>query len=421
MRPVLALYRDAFGGLPRLTWLLCAAAFLNRCGSMVVPFLGPYLKAQFGLSAADAGLVVGLYGLGAIAGSWIGGALTDRIGPVRLQVGALSASASWMLLMTQCRELATLVPAVFVLGLLNDAFRPGSNTAVAQSVPLVLRRKALSLNRFALNLGWAFGPTIGGYLIEHDFTWMFVADGATCALAACWLALVLRQWRPHATAGAGPDAAPTPPSGAASPWRDGHFIRLMVANTFVLLAFMQYFATGTRVFVDDGWHEKEVGWFLAVNPILITLCEMPVVHALRHRRALPAIALGALVIGCGYLLFLLPWGALAIVLGMAVVAGGELLQMPMLGAHVNDVAPERARGAYNGAYGVNFTFALVLAPVLGGFVYDAFGEAALWCSCAGFGALGALLFAVEGRRAAVRPDPAPAGPPSPPTARRRSA
>jgi hypothetical protein len=41
---IVATYRDAFGGLPRLTWLLCVAAFLNRCGSMVVPFLGLYAK-----------------------------------------------------------------------------------------------------------------------------------------------------------------------------------------------------------------------------------------------------------------------------------------------------------------------------------------------------------------------------------------
>jgi hypothetical protein len=50
-----SLYRDAFGGLPRLTWLLCTAAFLNRCGSMVVPFLGPYLKKQFQFTPTEAG------------------------------------------------------------------------------------------------------------------------------------------------------------------------------------------------------------------------------------------------------------------------------------------------------------------------------------------------------------------------------
>jgi hypothetical protein len=48
---IVATYRAAFGGLPRLTWLLCLAAFLNRCGAMVVPFLGLYAKERLGYSA----------------------------------------------------------------------------------------------------------------------------------------------------------------------------------------------------------------------------------------------------------------------------------------------------------------------------------------------------------------------------------
>ncbi|MFY9343791.1 MAG: MFS transporter, partial [Planctomycetota bacterium] len=204
LRGLAAYYREAFGGLPGTTWLLCAAAFINRCGSMVVPLLGPYLKQDFALAAEHAGLVISLYGVGAFVGSWIGGRLTDRIGPVRLQVVALSASALWMLLMTQLHSLATVVPAVFVLGVLNDAFRPGSNTAAAVSAPPELRRKALSLNRFALNLGWAFGPTIGGYLVMADYAWMFVADGLTCGLAALWLWWKLRHFAPLAPANGAP-------------------------------------------------------------------------------------------------------------------------------------------------------------------------------------------------------------------------
>ncbi|MGK0153180.1 MAG: hypothetical protein ACI9SE_000124 [Neolewinella sp.] len=61
---MLATYRDAFSGLPRLTWLLCLAAFLNRCGSMVVLFLGLYAKEHFGYSATEAGYVLSLYDCG---------------------------------------------------------------------------------------------------------------------------------------------------------------------------------------------------------------------------------------------------------------------------------------------------------------------------------------------------------------------
>ena len=82
---------------------------------------------------------------------------------------------------------------------------------------------------------------------------------------------------------------------------------------------------------------------------------------------------------------------------MVVVAGGELLQMPMLGSHVNDHAPDHARGAYNGAYGMTFTLALVIAPVLGGTVYENFGAAMLWWLCGGLGALAAFGFWLLGR------------------------
>ncbi|MBL8755377.1 MAG: MFS transporter, partial [Planctomycetes bacterium] len=283
MRALVALYRDAFGGLPAVTWLLCTAAFLNRMGSMVVPLLGPFLAATFAFTPEESGWVIALYGMGAFVGSWLGGVLTDRWGPVRLQVVALGSSAAWMLTMTQLRTPELFVPGVFVLGVLNDSFRPGSNTAAAVSVPPQLRRKALSLNRFALNLGWAFGPTIGGYLVAIDFRWMFVADGATCALAAMWLAFGLRGFNPPPPPK--PAAVATPHDGARArrpehPLRDPHFLWLMAANVLVLLAFMQYFTTGPRVFQDQGFDTIAIGWLLAINPILITAFEMPVVHVL---------------------------------------------------------------------------------------------------------------------------------------------
>jgi len=400
MVPLLRLYRDAFGGLPQRTWLLCTAAFLNRCGSMVVPLLGPYLKRDFAFTPDQAGWVIGLYGIGAMIGSWLGGRLTDRIGPVRLQVLALGSSALWMLLMTQFHSALAVVAGVFVLGIVNDAFRPGSNTAAALSAPLPLRRKALSLNRFALNLGWAFGPTIGGYLVLHcGYSWMFVVDGATCGLAALWLAVRLRGWNPLP-----PPQPADGPTHHGQPLRDPHFRALMTANLCVLLAFMQYFTTGPRVFVDQGYSEAHVGWILAINPILIVLGEMPIVHALQRRRPLPVVALGAAIVGLGYLAMLLPFGLSAIVLAMLVVAVGELLQMPMLGSYVNDIAPDHARGTYNGAYSVNFTMALVLAPIAGGYLYEHAGATALWTSCGVLGVVAALLFLRAQKSAPSKPE-----------------
>lgn len=393
LRATVAHYRASFGGLPPITWLLCVAGFVNRAGAMVVPFLSLWLGERFGYSVGEAGRLISLYGIGAVLGSLLGGRLADWLGPVRVQIVTLGASCVWMLLMTQVEQPLLLGASVFVLGVLNDAFRPGNITAVGGSCAPPLRRKALSLNRLALNAGWAIGPTVGGYLADVDFRLLFVVDGATCGFAALFLWLLLRNWRPDVPVRAADDKRET------SPRKDPHFVWLMVCTLLYLLAFMQYFSTESRWLEQTfGYDKSTIGWFLAINPVMIVLFELPAVHALREKRALPIVACGAFVTGLGYLLLVPSPGATLLVLSMVTIAVGEILQMPQLGAYVNDHAPPHARGAYNGAYTGMFSLGMVLAPWLGGELYDAAGADALWWACGGLCTVSALGFLVAARR-----------------------
>jgi hypothetical protein len=53
----LRLYREAFVGLPRVTWVIAFVGLVNRAGTMVVPFLTLYFKASLGFSAGEAGML----------------------------------------------------------------------------------------------------------------------------------------------------------------------------------------------------------------------------------------------------------------------------------------------------------------------------------------------------------------------------
>lgn len=80
-------YRNAYSGLSRSTWLLSLVMLINRSGTMVVPFMTLYLTSpQMGYSVGQAGIVFGLFGLGAFSGAFFGGKMTDRIGfyPVQM-------------------------------------------------------------------------------------------------------------------------------------------------------------------------------------------------------------------------------------------------------------------------------------------------------------------------------------------------
>jgi predicted MFS family arabinose efflux permease len=381
--------RRTYGGLPGITWLICGAAFVNRAGAMVLPFLSLYLGRRFDYRIAEAGSVVALYGVGLIVGSLLGGRLADRLGPVRLQILTLSAACLWMWMLPLIGNVGWFAAGLFVLGVFNDAFRPGNVASVAASCAPYRQAKALTLNRLALNAGWAIGPAIGGMLAKHSYAWLFVVDGLTCGLAALLLLLCV----PKGLGARRPAAADGAPL-RHSPLRDRRFALLLLLSALCFMTFLQHFQTLSRhlkevLHLDEG----DIGRLLVINPALIVLFEMPLVHRLRSRARLRVIAAGALAVGLAF-----PWliaqsaGVLAVLPSILTLTVGEMLFMPFLGAHVSETAPEAARGRYLGAYFATFSIGFVLAPAVGGWVYEHCGADALWLGCLAAGSLVAAGF-----------------------------
>jgi MFS family permease len=61
-------------------WVIWWSTLVNRMASFVGIFLALYLRQEHGFDEAEAGWVVGLWGLGSTVSAPIGGTLTDRIG-----------------------------------------------------------------------------------------------------------------------------------------------------------------------------------------------------------------------------------------------------------------------------------------------------------------------------------------------------
>lgn len=393
MRAVLTLFRDAYSGLPAATWLLALAAFINRAGAMVLPFLQIYMGQRWGWSVQEAGAIISIYGVGAVLGSLFGGTLCDRIGPVHVQILSLTIAMVWFQGLGFVGEPYLFGAGMFVLGFVNDMFRPGNFAAAAESCAPHLRAKALALNRLALNAGWAIGPAVGGLLADLNWQWLFVVDGLTCGAAALYL-FCLRDRLPKAVARiAGAPAGP-------SPWRDRRYLWLCLLSTIALLVFMQYIFTESRYLHDELHVDKQhIGLLLSVNPIIIVTCEMAIVQALRARPALPLVALGMLLVGGG--LALLPFathGLWVVIVSLLIVTTGEMLWSPFLGAYLQDIAPVESRGRYMGVYTATISASMIAAPYLGGWIYDDVSPDALWYACGVGGAITALAFLAAQRR-----------------------
>lgn len=382
MRRVVEAYRDAYSGLPRATWVLAAVCFVNRCGTMVLPFLMLYLTSQRGFSAAAGGVVLSLYGVGAGVGAFSGGVLTDRLGAKRVQVASLGLAGAGFLLLGQLRAPLALQIAAFALGAVNESFRPANGAAFAAAAPPERLTQALTLRRLALNLGMTCGPMLGGFLAARDYSWLFVVDAGTSLLAATVLAVFDRSPPPLR---ASSTMAP-----ARSPWRDGPFLVLLLLAAGHAAVLYQFFSTYPLALHElHGLPEPQIGSIYAINTLLIVALEMVLVRRLAGAAPLRVAAWGTLLFGTGFALLPLGRGYPFVAATVVVWTFGEMLSMPFLETVAASRGDERSRGRYLGAYNFAYSIAFAGAPALGAWLYQRFGGVPLF---AGIGVLGVTLW-----------------------------
>ena len=404
MGSVLSTYRQAFGGLPRPVWWLALVVLVNRTGTMVLPFLILYLTRVEGYTIDQAGLFLGAYGVGAVAGVSLGGRLTDRLGPRRVQMASLGGTGALMLVLGSVEGPAAIAVTLVCLSLATEAFRPANSAAVAAATRPDQRSQAYALQRLAINLGMSLGPVLGGFLAERNYALLFWVDGATCLAAAVLVAAVVHD-RPATVR----DPLPPAPSGP-SPWSDRLFVAAFGLMVIQGLMFWQVKGTLVHDLRDRlGFGETLVGCLLAINTVVIVLFEMILVRRVRRHQALRVNALATLLTGLGLGLLGLGTSVGFVALTVLVWTLGEMLSAPTMSAFTANRAGPTNRGRYMGAYALAFSLSGLLAPVLGTRVYGSWGAGALW---GGIGALGLVtavgFWALARVQRRLEPDPSAA-------------
>jgi len=385
VRRVIAAYRLSFSGLPRPVWLLAGAILVNRAGTMVLPFLSLYLTRGLGFSAVRAGQILSLYGVGSMAGSALGGWLSDRVGALRVQGLSLVGTGIGFLILTRLSSFPVLAATVFLVSVVAESFRPAVMTAVAEFSKPLIRARCFALVRLSVNIGMAIGPAVGGFLAAHHYPLLFVVDAATCWAAAIVLAATLGFPRPVASVATGASRRPT-----ESPWRDPTFLAFLGLIVLLGIVFLQIWVTLPLELRDSfGFSERGIGLLIALNPAMIVAFEMLLMRAVEGLGSMRVAAVGAGLVGCGLALLTLGHSILVAVFSTLVWTLGEMLALPMTNAIAAERAGGGAAGRYMGAYALAFSTAFVLAPAVGGWIYQRCGGNTLWGAA---GIAGGILF-----------------------------
>lgn len=372
-------YRNAYAGLSQSTWLLSVIMLINRSGTMVIPFMTLYLTSPaMGYSIGQAGYVFGLFGAGALAGAWVGGRLTDRIGFYPVQLATLLGGGILFIVLGQMKSYPLICLFTFLVSFVNEAFRPANSTAIAFYSKEENRTRSYALNRLAINIGWAVGGAIGGILAKINYELLFWVDGITNILAVLLMLGFLRRVA-HTT---------TRPArqGIIKPaYRDKTYVLFIIFTMLFACCFFQIF-TNMPVYLKKELHLSEpfIGFLMALNGIIIALVEMALIYKLEgRRRNTTYITAGMALAGLSFLLLDIPSAAMIVVPTMIVlVSFGEILAMPFMNSYWITRTQPSNRGQYAALYTMAWSAAQVIGPAGGAQLAERFGFPVLWYTVA---------------------------------------
>lgn len=384
-------YRSAYKGLSRSTWLLSLVMLINRSGTMVVPFMSLYLTSPaMGFSISQAGFVFGMFGAGAFSGAWLGGKLTDKIGFYPVQLIALIGGGIFFIVLGQMKSYPSICIVTFILSFINEAFRPANSTAIAFYSKEENRTRSYSLNRLAINLGWAVGSALGGIIAKYNYELLFWVDGLTNISAAILMILFVKpiNYKPVRQKG---DLKKSNESAL----KDGTYMWFIVLTALFAACFFQLF-TNLSVYYKLKLHFTEpfIGLLMATNGLIIVFIEMVMVYKLEGRRkSIFYIVTGILLIALSYAmlnLFSVDHAfAFVIVITMTF---GEMLSMPFMNSYWIGRSKTHNRGQYAALYTMAWSAAQTLGPMSGAQVADHYGFNWLWWIVSAFSVLAAFGF-----------------------------
>jgi predicted MFS family arabinose efflux permease len=384
---ITGLYRQSYSGLSRETWLLSAVMLINRAGTMVLPFISLYMTKALGYTLKHAGIVISLFGVGAVCGGFIGGRLSGKFGFRNVQLFALAAGGVLFVCFGFLHNFYAICAGAFVLSTINESFRPANSLAIAAYCSPGTETRSYSLNRLAINVGWALGGTMGGLVAGYNYNLLFWIDGFTNISAATMLFLLLR---PAVNASAVQKEPVAAIRNAA--FRDRSYLFFSLFTTMYAMCIFQIFSTVPVYFSEKlGMSEKLIGLTMAVNGVMIVALEMLLVFRLEGKRnPLYLISIGTLLVALSYAVFNFggSWMIQA-TLNTLVITLAEMLSMPFMNTYWVGRSSDATRSSYAGLYTVSWAAAQVLGPALGTRVAFYYGYPTLWWSVAGLAVLSA--------------------------------
>ena len=374
-------YFNSFRDLSNEVWWLSLITFINRAGTMVIPFLTIYLTRHLDFSLSQVGWIMMSFGGGSVVGSWLGGKLTDRFGFYKVMYVSLFLTGVMFISLQWLTTYYTVLIAVFLVMSIADTFRPALFVALKQFSNDENQTRSITLIRLAINLGFSMGPAIGGFIITNwSYSGLFWVDGITCILAPLVFVMVIGNVK-SITSEKAIDEEELSVKDDKPVYKDKRYMLFILVTFLMGFVFMQVFFT-VPIFYREVFNinEEQIGLLLSMNGLLIFFLEMPLVHEveLRNISKIKIIRYSLFLIAISYFVFNIEGGIWILIVNMLLITVGEMFGFPFTNSIAMNSSPKGKEGSYMAMYTMAFSFAHLFSAKLGFIWIDSYGFTATW-------------------------------------------
>lgn len=381
-------YIENYKGFSREIWILTLVTFINRAGTMVLPFLSKYLKEDLHFSYSQVGWIMVCFGLGSMLGSWLGGKLSDKIGFYRIMIFSLFTSGLMFFGLQFITSFEGLCIAMFLIMVVADMFRPAMFVSLGAYAKPENRTRALTLVRLAINLGFAAGPALGGLIIMNiGYQGLFWADGGTCILAIIIFAILVKEKKKSKFIDKkDPDNVLT-----HSVFKDKPFWIFLGTCLITGILFFQLFTTIPLYHKEQfNLTELQTGLLLTLNGILVFFLEMPIVSYIERNKInkVKIVCLGCFAMAISLFLMLINFWAGILIIMMLFMTLAEMFAFPFSNSFAMSRAPKGHEGRYMAIFTMSFSLAHILSAKVGMEIIANWGYQTNWLFMGLLGLLG---------------------------------
>ncbi|REE80517.1 putative MFS family arabinose efflux permease [Lutibacter oceani] len=402
VKRVINSYKDSFRGLSKEIWWLALITFINRAGTMVLPFLSLYLTEDLNLTLAQVGWIMSAFGVGSLLGSWLGGKLTDSVGYYKVMFWSLLITGFLFIGLQYISTFYGFAIGIFLTMTVADSFRPAMFVSLKAYSKPENQTRSLTLIRLAINLGFSFGPFLGGIIIATlSYSGLFWVDGITCIVAILLMKLILKQKEYHK------DELKTiieNDKKVLSVYKDRPYWVFLIVVFLMGFVFLQLFTTMPLFYKEiHNLTEVQIGLLISINGFLIFVLEMPLIHYIEKKlfNRLKIITWSLVLLASSYVVLNITTWSGILIISMLFITVGEMLAFPFTNNFAMNRAPKGKEGRYLALYSMAFSFAHIFSAKTGMEVIDRFGFATNWFLMGGLGLLAVILMVTLRRMLSV--------------------